>query len=166
MGKPRRSSRYTYPAVEVVAAVLVTARPLFPWEREAPVRHHIRAMLVLQGMRWPRADFMGHSIVARARSRNGTGQPKGWDSDNELAQWLPPEDSWCPICGRPFVPRWSRQVFCSSARSRRQAEREQLIELTGGACAPPHCEFCRRYVEVGRRWAHHDDVRFCSKRCS
>jgi hypothetical protein len=77
----RRTSRWQYPSIEEVAAVLVLAPPFLPWKMEAPTRHRIRVLLVLQGMPWERADWLGHSLVARARIAAGIRQPAGWDSD-------------------------------------------------------------------------------------
>jgi hypothetical protein len=37
-----RSSRYRYPSVVEVAAILIMARHFMPWEKEAPTRHAIR----------------------------------------------------------------------------------------------------------------------------
>jgi hypothetical protein len=53
-------------------------------------------------MRWERADWIGHSLVARARIENGVRQPEGYDNDFELSHWLPDYDNPCPIWRRPF----------------------------------------------------------------
>jgi hypothetical protein len=67
-----RSSRYRYPSVVEVAVVLAQARFWLPWELEARTRHAIRRSLILQGMAWRRADWLGHSLVARGRIENGS----------------------------------------------------------------------------------------------
>jgi hypothetical protein len=72
------SSRYHYPSVVEVGAVLAGARFWLPWEREAATRHAIRIMLILPGMAWRRADWLGHSLVARrASSSASASRPAG-----------------------------------------------------------------------------------------
>jgi hypothetical protein len=121
MDQPRKSSRYKYPSVVDVAAVLITARHWLPWELEAPARHAIHTMLILHGMGWARADWLGHSLVGRARIENGVRQPEGYDNDFELSHWLPDYDNPCPICGGPFCRAFLEQVHCSTACAHRGA---------------------------------------------
>jgi hypothetical protein len=121
MDQPRKSSRYKYPSVVDVAAVLIAARHWLPWELEAPARHAIHTMLILHGMDWARADWLGHSLVGRARIENGVRQPEGYDNDFELSQWLPDYDNPCPICGRRFCRVFLEQVHCSTAGAHRGA---------------------------------------------
>jgi hypothetical protein len=135
--KVRRSTRYRYPAVTEVADLLALARPIFPWKREAPVRHAIRVLLILQGMPWPRADFIGHSLVARARIERSVGQPRGYDTDTELSYWIPTEE--CPICDRRFVRAFSDQAHCSTACAHAAARNEAWAAAQVGACEPPRC---------------------------
>jgi transcriptional regulator with XRE-family HTH domain len=158
MDEPRRSSRFKYPQVTEVAALLVPAPSQLPWFYEAPVRHWLRATLVLQGMAWARADWIGHSLVARARIENGVRQPEGWDSDNELAEWLP--DSECPICDRPFKRRWLEQYYCSASCSRRAAEIRLWCEARVGVVEPPRCAFCHAYFD-----ADYPQQRYCTRFC-
>jgi DNA-binding XRE family transcriptional regulator len=158
MDEPRKSSRFKYPQVTEVAALLVPAPYQLPWFYEAPVRHWLRTMLVLQGMAWSRADWIGHSLVARARIENGVRQPEGWDSDNELAQWMP--DTECPICDKPFNRRWLEQYYCSTACSRRGAEIRLWCEARVGVIEPPRCGFCHAHFD-----AYFPQQKFCTKSC-
>jgi predicted nucleic acid-binding Zn ribbon protein len=155
-----QSSRYRYPSVVDVAEALAGARHWLPWELEAPVRHSIRVLLILQGMNWRRADWIGHSLVARARIELGVRQPAGWDSDTELWEWLPDFDNPCPICGRAFCRRWVNQLFCSTACSRRNAEIEEFAHARVGVIGPPHCRFCWQIFEAD---TGHEV--YCSSRC-
>jgi transcriptional regulator with XRE-family HTH domain len=158
MDQPHKSARYRYPSVVQVAEVLAGARHWLPWEREAPVRHSIRVLLILQGMSWARADWLGHSLVARGRIENGTRQPPGWDSDAELCEWLP--DQACPICGKAFRRRWANQVFCSTKCADRQAEIEAYCIAQVGRVGPPQCRFCRSVMEIDN-----PAQEYCNQRC-
>jgi hypothetical protein len=123
MDQPRKSSRFRYPSVVEVAEALAQAPHYLPWRNEASVRHRIKVLLILQGMHsWQRVDFIAHGSVGRARIENGIRQPPGYDSDNELAEWI--WDSECPICERPYKRYITDQVYCSTACSRRAAEIE------------------------------------------
>jgi transcriptional regulator with XRE-family HTH domain len=159
MDQLHQSSRYSYPTVAEVAAALALARYWIPWELEAPVRHYIRVWLVLQGCPWERADWVGHALVARGRVTNGVGQPRGWDNDFDLSQWLPDAD--CPCCGKFFRKRWLDQGYCSAACSRRFAEIQLRAETLVGYCGDPaRCQFCFHIFEPD--YSHEI---YCSSEC-
>jgi hypothetical protein len=109
-------------------------------------------MLVLQGMAWERADWLGHSLVARARIAAGIRQPAGYDSDYDLSSWV--EFHTCVICERPFTPRQMDHECCS----RRCRQRKHRIARS--AVALTRCEQCREPFE-----AEHGNQKYCSRRC-
>jgi hypothetical protein len=101
------------PSRTYVALPVITARHWLPWELEAPARHAIHTMLILHGMGWARADWLGHSLAGRARIENGVRQPEGYDNDFELSQWLPDYDNPCLICGGPFCRAFLSRYIAS-----------------------------------------------------
>jgi hypothetical protein len=158
--KPRPSSRFKYPAVTEVAEVLALAPPALPWRNEAPARHRIRVLLVLQGMAWERTDWLGHSLVARARNERGVRQPRGWDSDADLSQWLPDFDNPRVVCGRPYGRLFVGQDCCGTKCMNRRAEIEAWSIARVGAVGPPRCRFCFNYFEPDNPLQQ-----FCGPRC-
>jgi hypothetical protein len=115
-------------------------------------------LLILQGMAWGRADWLGHSLVARGRIENGTRQPAGYDSDTSLAELLP--DSECGVCGRPFTRAFVEQVHCSTACAHAAARHEAWLAARGGWTEPPRCLWCRTLLEP-----NDPRERYCNEKC-
>jgi hypothetical protein len=139
MDQVRLSSRYCYPKVTEVAAVLALAPPEQPWRHEAPVHHRIRILLILQGMPWGRADWIGHSLVARARIENGVRQPTGWDSLFDPHTWV--IISCCPICDRPMRQSNRELAYCSlKCRARAEVIRQMIGHVS------LRCWFCNEIL--------------------
>jgi DNA-binding XRE family transcriptional regulator len=147
-------ARLRQPTQEVVAGWLLLVPWWRPWSNEGPARRVIRSDLCLQGSRWKNADEVARRLVARAASIvNGQPRPRGWDTDNELAQWMP--DAECTVCGRWFVAWLSGDAFCGRACRHRAAEMQRWSERT----APPQCLYCNRFFEG------HWNQDFCTPRC-
>jgi hypothetical protein len=136
------------PSVADVVLLITPGERELPWEREAPTRHALRRyLLALKWTRsWHRADLKAAALVALARAERKVRLPTGWDSESDLAAWLP--DTECPICGKFFRARFYGQQYCGSLCGRRGTEMELFSIARAGAIGPPRCQWCRAYMEV------------------
>jgi hypothetical protein len=137
--QPSRSRRFSHPTVDHVAEVLRLADPGTPWWYEGPVRHRVRAILILTRWTgsWRRADLEARRLVARGRSQSGVRMATGYDADTDLASWIGTNE--CPIDGRIFVPKIHNQIYCSlRCKSRAHyIEIKRAVFVTCGSCGQP-----------------------------
>jgi transcriptional regulator with XRE-family HTH domain len=141
----RQQSKLNLPTVPEVAEVLALAPPIMPWKFEALARAWIRSSLCVQHVGWPRADKLAFLLVAYAREELGIRAPRGYDSDVDLASWIPSES--CPICDRRFCRVWPEQVCCSTACARAHARNEAFAAARVGVVGPPRCQWCGSHIE-------------------
>jgi hypothetical protein len=137
------------PTIPEIGEVLLLAPPETPWAHEGWCRHLIRrSLIVLEGLRWSRADREARRLIANGRSQAGVRMPRGWDENRWPGRW--PD---CRICDKAFPPS-RRSEYCSPECARRGGQIATLrLVFT-------RCQKCGAIIEDPR-----SGKKFCSAAC-
>src|SRR5262245_11972777 len=168
----KEETKYT---VRLVAKILATGEPtVFRWESWC--RYSIRGTLVLQGIRWGRADARAAEIVRRALELlNVTRPPWAWGQREYIFDSTGARIGYshCLQCGTKLPE--GRLKFCASScgdkyrqafqndefRARARSRALASLKRRRDAALPRQCEACGAWFRSAK-W----DQRFCSRQCS